>query len=292
MNLYKLTENELRSLCKEHIEALELWLRRLIDDEFTSTYGTNYFDKTKDDGSNLISSKIKKEVKNRKESNPNRFSRLIDACLLEEEIKIITNPIFYKNHFDKIFRIFFTNGNSDMIRIMMNSLVEPRNKLYHANPISVRESERIICYSNDIIGCIKTYYSNSNMEQEFNVPLILKYKDSFGNIVFRKNFGKNILGAGMINHSRNKQYFLRPGDTISIEIEVDPSFEKEFYSLRWTPKIENSENSNKFTYCIQTKDIGENFNIAVKLVTTNEWHRLNGWDDYLVTKFKVLPNKN
>lgn len=292
MNLYKLTDTQLRSLCKEHIEALELWLRRLIDDEFTSSYGTNYFDKANDDGSNLISSKIKKEIKKRKESNPNRFSRLIDACLLEEEIKIITNPVFYKSHFDKLFCVFFTKGNSDMMRLMLNSLVEPRNKLYHANPISVRESERIICYSNDIIGCIKIYYSKNNMEQEFNVPLILKYKDSFGNVIFRKNFGKSLIGGCLINHSKKKEFNLHPGDTISIEIEVDPSFDKEFYSLVWNPKVENSENRNKFRYQIQKKDIGEDFNISVKLVTKNEWHRKNGWDDYLVSKFKVLPIKN
>lgn len=179
-----------------------------------------------------------------------------------------------------------------MIRLMLNSLVEPRNKLYHANPISVRESERIICYSNDIIDCIKIYYSKNNMEQEFNVPLILKYKDSFGNVIFRENFGRTLIGGCMINHSNKKEFNLYPGDTISIEIEVDPSFEKEFYSLVWNPIVENSENRYKFTYQIQKKDIGEDFNISVKLVTKNEWHRKNGWDDYLVSKFKVLPIKN
>ncbi|MBK3517294.1 hypothetical protein [Carboxylicivirga marina] len=288
MPLYKITDSELRQYCKEYIESLEMWLRRLIDDILTTEYGENYYDHTLKDGTNLISKKIKKEINDRITAEPSRYARPIDACLLESEIKIITNPTLYNKHFRKVFDEFFIKGNSEMIRLYLNRLVLPRNKLYHANAISVRDGERVVCYTNDIIESIKKYYSKINMDQEFNVPLILKYKDSFGNTIFRNKFtGKTVVGGNYISFINKEEYFLRPGDKISIEVEIDPTFPNESYSLKWSPTVEESE--NKFSYIIKNKDVGEEFNISVSLTTTNDWHRLRGADDILVVKFKVLP---
>jgi hypothetical protein len=266
-----------------------MWLRRLIDDIFLKNYGENYFNHTLSNGSNLFSAKIKKEINDRILTDSKRFTRPIDACLLETEIKIITNPKFYKDFFNEVFSISFTKGNSEMLRILMTSLVNPRNKLYHANPISVREAEKIVCYSNDIIDCIKEYYKKNKMSEEFNVPLILKYKDSFVNTIYIKNFGSTLVGVNHIDLSKKSDFILRPSNKISIEVEIDSSFEKDFYDLTWSPKTEIEQTENHYSYQIQNKDIGEDFTISLKLVTKNEWHRKMGWDDYLVIRFKVLP---
>lgn len=290
MPLYKLTDSELRQYCKEYIESLEMWLRRLIDDILTAEYGVNYYNRILPDGTNLISKKIKKEIDYRITTEPTRYARPIDACLLESEIKIITNPNLYSKHFRKVFDDDFITGNPEMIRIYLNRLALPRNKLYHANSISVRDAERVICYSNDIIESIKNYYIQINMDQEFNVPLILKYKDSFGNSVFRNKFtGKTLMGGLYISFETIKENFLRPGDKISIELEVDSSFPDDSYTIKWQPGT--NKNGTTFSYTIQNKDVGETFNVFANLKTTNDWHKLSDVDDLLVVKFKVLPPK-
>ena len=37
---YMYTDEELRSLCRQNIESLEMWARRIIHDQFTQKYGT------------------------------------------------------------------------------------------------------------------------------------------------------------------------------------------------------------------------------------------------------------
>lgn len=289
MPLHNLSESELRKYCKEYLESLELWLRRLIDDILTQRYGHEYFNFKKSDGSNLISNKIITEVSDRMKNEPERYPRLIDACLLDSEIKIITNRNLYSELFEVVFKDSFQWGN-DMLRVFLERLVVPRNKLYHANTISVREAEQIICYVNDIIDAIKKYYVSSNMNSDYNVPLILSYKDSFGNQVFRNQFHGRTLGGGeFINFDNEKQMFMRPGDKIKIEIEIDPTFSKDSYKIDWNPKVQEFDNKSYFSYTIKNKDVGENFTISAKITTYNEWHRIHGFDDFLVVRFRVLP---
>jgi len=290
MPLHKLTDSELRQYCKEYIESLEMWLRRIIDDILTINYGSNYYNSTTIDGANIISKKIKKEIDDRISTEPSRYSRPIDACLLESEIKIITNPNLYQKHFRVVFDDFFIKGTSQMLRLILNRLTNPRNKLYHANAISVREAEQVICYSKDVIDSIKNYYIKINMSEEFNVPLILKYKDSFGNVTFRNKFtGKTIDHSSAISFKNIKEQKLRPGDYISIELEIDPSFSEDTYKVKWNPSTDPIQEGNTFKYKIRNKDIGEKFRISAKLITTNVWHKLNDFDDGLVISFVVLP---
>jgi hypothetical protein len=54
---YNMKDSEIRSVCRDRIEALEHWLRRLIDDTLTPVYG-DYFNYTDEKGNRLISSKL------------------------------------------------------------------------------------------------------------------------------------------------------------------------------------------------------------------------------------------
>jgi hypothetical protein len=67
----------------------------------------------------------------------------------------------------------------------MYRLLDPRNRLYHSNPISLHEAEQVVCYSNDIIESLKQHYGAIGMQSEYNVPTNLKFSDSFGNLCFR-----------------------------------------------------------------------------------------------------------
>ena len=46
MMLYMLSDNEIRNQCREKLESLEHWLRRLIDETLSVKYG-DYFSHTK-----------------------------------------------------------------------------------------------------------------------------------------------------------------------------------------------------------------------------------------------------
>jgi hypothetical protein len=267
---------------------LELWLRRIIEAKLSAAYGTDYFNAQDANGANIISTPIRNEIQQRMAAEPGRFPRPIDACLLESEIKIVTNPNLYQNHFRDVFDGAFPNGYA-VLRIYLDRLVLPRNKLYHANPISVREAERVICYTNDIVDTIKQYYIDHNMNQQFNVPLILKYSDGFGNVVFREGFGDTIMGGKYVSFEDSPQLVLRPGDTITVELEIDPTFSRNEYRLQWSHFIKDHDDTNKLTYTIQTKDVGENFSVTCNVITNKEWHRLRDCDDYLTVKLKVLP---
>lgn len=170
MSLHKLNQAELNQDCKKYIESVEIWLRRLIDQTLTIHYGSNYLTFQHANGDYLIKNEIRNKIQARIDSEPGRYPRPIDACLLEHEIAIISNPVLYKIHFKKVFENEFPEGLTGF-RKCLDRLVQPRNKLYHANPISIREAERVICYSNDIIDAIKDYYIQTGMNQEYNRPL-------------------------------------------------------------------------------------------------------------------------
>ncbi|MEO8254715.1 MAG: hypothetical protein ABI554_10070, partial [Flavobacterium sp.] len=76
----------IRSECRNTIENLEIWLRNLIDNELTEKYNTNYLEFINKDGTRLIKKEIVKDAIQRKSNDPNRYPRLIDAMLLDDEI--------------------------------------------------------------------------------------------------------------------------------------------------------------------------------------------------------------
>lgn len=285
MPLYRYKESELRQFFKDYIESLELWLRRIINDTLSENYGVDYFECKNLNNENIISKDTRTSIKKRREHDPGKFARQIDACLLDDEIKIITKYELYGKHFKAVFENAFPQG-VDVLRNYLNRLVSPRNQLYHANPISVRDAERIICYSNDIIDAIKEFYMINNMNNEFNVPLILKYSDSLGNIKYRDQFYNPVTKTVIVN--LNNLPF-RPGDRFSCEIEIDSSFSKNDYNIEWTGVPSSSLMLNKLNYMFRNEDIGERFNISCKIISKKAWHRLNGHDDMLSILLKVLP---
>ena len=163
----------IRSECKLSIENLEIWIRNVIDREFTSIYGGLYFDYTDSQGKRLLKTEIVKDAKERMQNTPERYSRFVDALLLDDIVKIICNPNLYQLYFKQYFTTAYPNGNEEA-RTFLNRLIAIRNKLYHANPISVHESLQALCYSNDVINSIKHGYKEKNMDKKYNAPTIIK----------------------------------------------------------------------------------------------------------------------
>lgn len=180
-----------------------------------------------------------------------------------------------------------------MTRTFLKRLIPSRNSLSHANPISVRQAEQVVCYSNDIINSLKNYYTRKNMDSEYNVPLILKVIDSFGN-VFHRNQLYSVHDGGIGKHFfDDSAYYLHVGDILTLELEVDPSFNENEYTIKWGSAKGFSNpipNGKKAIIEITEKQVAQRFDVQCRITSNKNWHRMSmGADDFLLFHYKVLP---
>src|SRR5450756_2226216 len=139
MPLHQLESEELRRYCRDTIESLEHWLRRLIDDSLRSAHGPEYQEATDDKGNHVLNSRIRGKVEERRNSDPSKYARWIDAATLNDKIDIICNPPLYEQHFREPLRQAFPLGREEALHFL-NLTSGPRNNLSHGNSISVRDS--------------------------------------------------------------------------------------------------------------------------------------------------------
>lgn len=286
-----LSEAEVRGICWEKIEALEHWLRRLIDDTLSAKYG-DYFAHTDQNGSRIIKSSIAQEAIARKGREPQRYHRTIDALLLEDAIDIICNPKLFKDNFRIPLEHAFPEGR-DEARTFLKRISSPRNNLAHANAIGLRQAEQIICYTNDVIDSLKAYYRQIGMQDTYDAPLILKVTDSFGNSYNRAQFSPCHDGGIIMGFTESPEMHLRPGDILTLEIEVDPSYDPSSYQIQWSSTRFWSDKpaiGRKVVVPITNRQVGQQFSIHCSVTANREWHRMSmGVDDFLLIYYKVLP---
>ena len=84
MPLHEFSEKDLRDHCRRILEGLELWLRRLIHDQFCDAFGQDYIDAVDGNDENVINSNIKRRLKRRLNEEPDRYERPIDAATFGE----------------------------------------------------------------------------------------------------------------------------------------------------------------------------------------------------------------
>lgn len=289
--MYQLTDSQIRNVCKERLESLEYWLRRLIDLQLSSAYG-DFFNYSDEKGNRIIKNKVVESLESRMVKEPERYNRKIDAVLLDDSIDIICNPNLYNDHFKSALELAFPDG-AKVAKTFLKRLTDPRNRLAHANPISQRQAEQVVCYTNDVIESIKEHYKSLNMSEEYNVPLILKVIDSYGKVYYREQLSQVHDGGIMIMNQNESQFDLRPGDTLSLEVEVDPSFSENEYEVTWaSSKGFNHEipNGHKVVINITEKQVGKQFDVQCRVTSNKSWHRMSlGADDFLIYYIKVLP---
>lgn len=293
MPLHRLPIGEIRDYCKRDIESLEYWLRRLIDEVLSDAYGSNYLYAKDKDGNNIINSPLRGRIQSLYDNEPGRFSRLIDAALLDYCIDIVCNPVLFKEHFREAFKSAFPDGDSrNETRTFLKRLVKPRNQLYHANPISVRQAEQVICYTHDIIESLKNYYTKLNKASNYNVPIIIKITDSLGNEIHSTQINRNATGRGCCILTKDEKNFLRPGDTLQLGVEVDSSFPVDSYDIEWVcsyPGYDIIDNDRNLVLPIDEKCVREDFTIYCKVTSHEGWHRCGDCDDCVSLVYKVLP---
>lgn len=290
MPLYSIGEAELRDHCKRAIEGLELWLRRLIDDKLSAAYGTNYLDATKPDGSRVVRTELARVLTERQSAEPKRYSRRIDAALLDEEIGIICNPALYKLHFEDALSAAFPLGG-ESARIVLERLIAPRNALYHANPVSMHDAHRVLCYTLDVIESLKAYYAKQNIAQQYNVPTVIRVTDSLGHAINLSAGNRHPSGSAMIDYSNDVSAYLRCGDTLVIRVEVDPAFDPKEYEVEWLisnvggPKILGTT----FHLVLTDRYVSTRFCAVCRVTSNKSWHKLGSFDDQIDIAYRVLP---
>lgn len=286
-----LNEEQKRSICKIRIENLEIWLRRLVHESLSKEYGNNYLEHRDKDNNYLVDPKIIKRIKSSMKQDTKIFPRCIDAFYLTELINIICKSDLYNKLFKDPFAKAFPSGRNEA-EIFLMRLKDPRNPLSHANTISNRQAEQIICYCGDIIDSLKEYYSKMGAEHEYNVPRIIKVTDSFGNTIHLHEI-ENLSFAWKLN--RDYKNDLRPGDTLGVEIEIDPSFEPSSYTIEWRingHNINEYNNKTKISLDIEAKHTTTVFCVGCYIISNKIWHKHGNWDDDIEIFYKVLPPLN
>ena len=289
MPLNSLSQDELRNYCRRTIENFEHWTRRLIHDTLQRQYGPNYIEYSKPNGEYLIKREIRASVKIKMNKNPSRFTRPVDAMLLNELISILCNNQLFV-YFREPLNDAFPEGFNEA-RTFLSRLIEPRNSLAHSNPISTRQAEQIICYTNDVIDSLKSFYLGGNKFMEYNAPQIIKVTDSFGSQWFRESLSDSGIGKD-IYLNRNSKYYLRPGDKYRIEIEVDLTFNRSDYRIEWLLNYGDMVGGDELflALTIDNSHVQETLKIVCMLKSMKEWHRYGTCDDSVAIALKVLPS--
>jgi hypothetical protein len=277
--LSSLKEDVLRSECRRTIDALERWLRDLIDIVLTNKFGANYIEDAQYlGGQNVIKAEIRKHIDDRVVKEPDRFPRRIDALQLDHAINIVCRQDNWEHFFGIALKDAF-NTTAEYTKALLSRIEEPRNRLAHANPISIRMAERIICYSHDTIDAIKSYLLTNMDDNEFNIAKILRIFDSFGNT------GR----GGCVN----THLILYPGDRFWVEVEIDPSYDESDYTIKYTatPSGMGSipKTGNRVEIELIDSDICQMYTISFTVIMNRKWHKNALFDDGASMSYKVLP---
>lgn len=289
--LMKLTETELRDLCRHRIDTFESWSRRIIDETFKACYSSDYFNYMISTEQPLVKSEIKKRIEQRVSDNPGRFPRKIDAILLEDIEYFLCRDDLYSNHFKTILEPFFS-GVAE-VRKVLGRLIPIRNKLSHGNTISIHEAEQCICYVGDFIDVYKQHYLALGKERDYNVPVFLRIKDSLGNDIIRED--TSYLWELKFYGYTAPKIQLRSGDSYKLWVEVDSSFDSTFYEIHWRviqdySTVIKQGTGSVIDFTLNNKNVSYSPEIHIELITKRDWHRFREVDDIIKLKYeKVLP---
>ena len=286
--LYSFSEEEIRSLCRVNIEAFEKWARTIIDSELTKNLGVNYFDLELAPNVPVVKKSIRDKTAQMMISNPQRFHRKIDTLFLDEIIYLLCRNNLYKRFFKDFLDLIYPDGNAEA-RTYLNRLVPIRNCLSHSNPISIRDAERCICYTNDFIDGVKQYFYDKGEERVFNTPNAIKLNDSLGN-EFQLN-KDTMFESICINRTGTTQlHQFHLGERYSAWLTLDPSFTPEQYTIEWHIECgRHLGNDSRLDIEIAEDMIRERCPIYCTIKSTKSWHRYRGYDQQFAIVFQVLP---
>ncbi len=282
--LYRIPSEELRLACRQKLETCELWLRQLIHEELSQRFGEAYFTEGTHDGNHLFKTEMREHAAKRMAENPNRYSSEVDTLMLDQVVDTLCKHNLNKLCFSSSLGLAFPEGPEEA-RTFLQRLVAIRNALSHANPVSVHDAERVLCYCDDVIEALKGYYKEKNMGKEYDAPMFIRFSDSAGH---RQNLSKP---TEMLGYRENSD--LRPGEQLRLEVEVDASFDPSTYRVRWNTNAPvlgaDIRTGPSYVLTLQNRHVNQSLRIEVQLESNRPWHRFGTHDAELHILYKVLP---
>jgi hypothetical protein len=215
--------------------------------------------------------------------HPERYRREIDALVLDDLIAILCKQDLYADCFAPALGRAFPQGN-EVARTFLYRLVPVRNALSHANPITIHDAERVLCYCDDVVEALKVYYESRNMSKDFNSPTFTRFVDSLGH--------SEIPTSTDSVYDYSDSSSLRPGDAIRLEVEVDSSFDPDTCIVSWSIFQVGDHGvgmGTSFELTLLPRHVGEKFMIQAILTSNKDWHRHGSYDATLMATYKVLP---
>lgn len=281
---YKYSDEELRANCRNSLESFEMWARRIIHEKMVEKYGEQYINHQKSDGNYLVKKEIRDQVRSLSQKEPQRILRPVDALFLDHLIYFLCKQEWYTELFKEALDFSYPQGK-DEVRTFLERLIPIRNALSHSNPISVRQAEQAICYSNDFIESLKHYYKERGLEKVWNVPRIIRITDSLGNVFENPkelNIQCSIFKIGQPMHC---------GESYSIQVEVDSSFSPTEYDIIWEDGVRKKEAQNHTRYSVvfSEADVSECHIIRCKTISHQSWHKYKYHDCEISVQLTVLP---
>lgn len=266
-----------------------MWLRNTIDVAMTQEFGEDYIFAVDGASENhVLGRKIRDRIAMRANGDRWRYPRDIDAAPLADAIDIVCHRKLYNRVFKPFFESAYPSG-ADELRHFLDRLIAPRNALSHANPISVRQAEQIICYSNDVIDAIKKHMEVVNMGREFNAPSFIRFADSNGTRLEGAELA-DVASLGFINISEKPEGQLTVGDTLRMEVEVDPSFAPDSYEIKWHfPGLKVVDRGSVCVLEFEDAHVSEQFVMTCSVTSNRTWHRHGIWDDIVKIVYRVFP---
>lgn len=283
--LYTYTEEELRSFCRQSIESLEMWARRLIHEKLIEKYGASYVNHKTSEENYLIKREVRDHIQSMLQNNRGRFHRDVDTLFFEHIIYFLCNPSFYRDMFSEALKYPYPNGCAEA-RVFLDRITPIRNALSHSNPISIRQAEQAICYSHDFVEGLKQYYKEKGEEQMWNVPRIIRVTDSFGNVY--DNPTDSHTQESIFLPKQEARY----GDTYSVTVDIDSSFPEAEYDIIWknqNHEVEEFKNNKHFVVTFGDTDVSENHTITCIIKSHKPWHKYQHHDCRITLMFPVYP---
>ena len=278
----ELERQQREELARRHTESAEAWLRRIVHHQLSQAYGADFL---RQDG--LARKPIPDYVISQREANPGKFLRDVDATTFDQLIDIATNPKLFAEHFEHPLQQAYPLGREEA-RNFLTRLRDIRNDVSHGQGCSARCLEQAICYANDLIDSLKTYFRGTNMRRTYDVPSIIRFSDNRGNTSHLENVPEDV-SSRIIDWRRGENGDLHPSDTLVAEIEVDPSFPESEYHVTWDVFAHENGSGAIARIPIQNKHVGGQFELRFNVISRRDWHRFVGRDDGLSLVYRVLP---
>lgn len=271
-----------RDMARRYLEAAELWMRNTIDSQLRAAFGEDYFAAVLPQGEPVIPKKVREQVAARRLKEPERFSRDVDATTFGDCVTLLVHPNHFDLRFARALHSAFPHGR-DEVRTFLTRLEVVRNKCAHGGNVSVRELERAICYSNDLIDSLKAFFVSENKQRIYNVPTIVRISDNLGNVLAPRD------SNGTLQFYSPDKDELVIGSALLVQAEVDATFDASEYEIVWSLDYSVIAKGPSLRFDVKLEHVTDNLIISCKVISNKQWHRKGRHDDHWQLFYKVLP---